>query len=660
MAGTRNAHVRGLRCLAAAVVAATVVVVVPTTAGAQRDVFSDVTQGVHKPAIDALGEMGLFEGTLCGEDMFCPGEEIKRSTMAVWLIRALEETEPPEVGTSRFADVDAGAWWKHYVERLAELEVTVGCRREPLRYCPDRSVSRAQMASFLVRAFDLEPAEPAGFTDIEGSTHEDNINALAAASITVGCRKDPLQYCPTRAVSRAQMATFLARAMGLVDLPPPTESARVLSSREVHASVSPSIPRVETASAAGTGILVEGGHVLASYDVVWPYREASVMFPDGTALENVPVVGWDASAGLAVLGPVDVTAPALRLADGEDMASGSPVFLVGYPANPEPGEGPSVVRGVLTGVDDWEPSGITMLAWESDVVGGASRGALVSSAGEVVGVSTWRFNEVGLSVATSAADDASIVQMMVAPGDSAGKRSPAGVYWFGGQATGRGLRAGTDGLEFEVALANDRDSQAFFFEGTAGTKVTLSVEGRDDAQLRVAGADGIVLDVAGGASGGVSGTVDLPSDGPYFVDVSTVSLAPEEPPSYRLSSSVRLWPYEDPDDGAPLAVGDTVGGVIDYFSDRDWYTVTLAAGQTVVVRSDAMTTDTVICIAHPSAYLETLACDDDAGPSMFGYSSNAEIHYEASRAGRYHIIVEDAVGAAGGSYFLHVDRSAAP
>ena len=73
------------------------------------------------------------------------------------------------------------------------------------------------MATFLVRAFDLEPADPAGFVDIEGSSHEANINALAAANITVGCSQDPLSYCPNRAVSRAEMATFIARALALLE-----------------------------------------------------------------------------------------------------------------------------------------------------------------------------------------------------------------------------------------------------------------------------------------------------------------------------------------------------------------------------------------------------------------------------------------------------------
>ena len=70
-----------------------------------------------------------------------------------------------------------------------------------------------------MRAFDLEPAGPAGFVDTEGSTHEANIDALAAAGITAGCKTDPLQFCTSDPVKRSQMATFLARALGLLETP---------------------------------------------------------------------------------------------------------------------------------------------------------------------------------------------------------------------------------------------------------------------------------------------------------------------------------------------------------------------------------------------------------------------------------------------------------
>ena len=118
--------------------------------------FSDVDDGsVHGSAVGVLAALGVFDGTECGGGLFCPDEPILRWQMAVWLVRVLEEAKPESVGSSRFADVDAGAWWASYVERFAELDVTRGCAVGPLRYCPDRSVTRGQMAAFLVRAFSL-------------------------------------------------------------------------------------------------------------------------------------------------------------------------------------------------------------------------------------------------------------------------------------------------------------------------------------------------------------------------------------------------------------------------------------------------------------------------------------------------------------------------
>lgn len=185
----------------------------PASTGAAGG-FADVDEGDwHEPAISALAEMGLFEDTLC-EDGFCPGDPMERWVMAVWLVRALGG-EVTTIGTSQFADVDAASWWSPYAEELADREITAGCKLNPLRYCPDDTVTRGQMASFLVRAFDLEPAQSsAGFTDVDvGSTHGADIDALFAAGVTAGCADDPLRYCPGQSVKRGEMATFLHRAL---------------------------------------------------------------------------------------------------------------------------------------------------------------------------------------------------------------------------------------------------------------------------------------------------------------------------------------------------------------------------------------------------------------------------------------------------------------
>ncbi len=177
------------------------------------DYFDDDDGGVHEPSINRLAAAGVLDGTECGERRICPRAPVRRWEMAVWVVRVLGEVSS-DAG-SRFADMDADSWWASYVERLAELEVTKGCGTDPLRYCPQDPVTRSQMASFLVRAFDLDAAAPAGFADTAGNTHEPDIDALAAVEITVGCDTDPLRYCPNDPVTKGQMASFLVRALDL-------------------------------------------------------------------------------------------------------------------------------------------------------------------------------------------------------------------------------------------------------------------------------------------------------------------------------------------------------------------------------------------------------------------------------------------------------------
>ena len=182
--------------------------------------FTDDDGGFAEPALDALAQLGVLEGTECGQALICPDDPIPRWMMAVWLVRMVDGADPDRGDPVGFVDVDPETWWAPFVDRLFELGITTACATEPMRFCGDRSVTRAQMAVFLVRAFDLRGAlGDVGFSDISGSYAHDHINALATAGITTGCGTDPLRYCPTREVTRGQMAVFLARTVGLVELP---------------------------------------------------------------------------------------------------------------------------------------------------------------------------------------------------------------------------------------------------------------------------------------------------------------------------------------------------------------------------------------------------------------------------------------------------------
>jgi len=102
------------------------------------------------------------------------------------------------------------------IEAIADEGITRGCN-PPVNdlFCPSATVTREQMASFLVRALDL-PAGVASFTDTGDSIHKADIDSLAAEGITLGCNP-PVNdlFCPRDKVTREQMASFLSRALKL-------------------------------------------------------------------------------------------------------------------------------------------------------------------------------------------------------------------------------------------------------------------------------------------------------------------------------------------------------------------------------------------------------------------------------------------------------------
>jgi hypothetical protein len=141
-------------------------------------------------------------------------------------------TRTLNVNNATFADVPFGAFaWKQ-IERVVRVGITAGCGAGPPKiYCPLDSVTRGQMAVFLVKAKGLSPVTsgPATFSDVP-TTHQfwGYIERLYGTGITSGCFVHPItgekRYCPDDPVTRGQMAAFIVKAMGQTPLFPPTPS----------------------------------------------------------------------------------------------------------------------------------------------------------------------------------------------------------------------------------------------------------------------------------------------------------------------------------------------------------------------------------------------------------------------------------------------------
>jgi uncharacterized repeat protein (TIGR03803 family) len=121
-----------------------------------------------------------------------------------------------------FLDVPEADTFHDFVEAIVRAGITAGCGGG--NYCRNASVTRAQMAVFLLKAkhgqFYLPPDCSGVFDDVVcPSQFADWIEQLVAESITVGCGGN--NYCPASPVTRAQMAVFLLKAkFGSSHVPP--------------------------------------------------------------------------------------------------------------------------------------------------------------------------------------------------------------------------------------------------------------------------------------------------------------------------------------------------------------------------------------------------------------------------------------------------------
>ncbi len=139
-------------------------------------------------------------------DHFCPDDPVPRAQMASFLARAFDL---PPATTEHFVDARPSGHGTD-IHRLAAAGITLGCGGD--FFCSYDLVDRGQMATFLARTLRLPPTTVDHFVDDDGSPHEAAINAMATFGLVFGCAKD--RFCPDRPVTRGEMAALLRRSLG--------------------------------------------------------------------------------------------------------------------------------------------------------------------------------------------------------------------------------------------------------------------------------------------------------------------------------------------------------------------------------------------------------------------------------------------------------------
>lgn len=295
--------------------------------------FTDVAGSQFELEINCLAGYGITTGVT--STSYAPGQQVLRGQMAQFIARLATEhaglqLDTRDVGFTDVAGLSKGA--RDAINGLANAGIVNGTT--PTTYGPAGQVQRGQMASFLARLQEKVGAPfregQDFFTDDDGSTHEANINRIAAAGVVNGTGDGA--YSPGSTVTRQQMSAFLMR---YVADRVQTGEVRTIYAAAQSARTSLGAETVITSSASGkvpvrldqpatfnvpffsdrpSSVKVTGGGRFAGFALV----------ADGTDPNRVAIVGGRVANGLPAdhsLG--DSSTLALSLTDALDFTAAS-------------------------------------------------------------------------------------------------------------------------------------------------------------------------------------------------------------------------------------------------------------------------------------------------------------------------------------------------
>jgi hypothetical protein len=178
--------------------------------------FDDVPS--TSPNFDFVNVMrlwGITSGCSATPALYCPDQELTRESLAVFIIRAMYGNNFTYPTTPYFTDVPNTSPSFSYIQKFRELGLTNGCTATT--YCPGDTATRQQAATFIIRAKlkslqgeNFTYPTTAYFTDVPSSDPNFSyIQKFRELGYTNGCTTT--SYCPTKSVTREQMAAFIVR-----------------------------------------------------------------------------------------------------------------------------------------------------------------------------------------------------------------------------------------------------------------------------------------------------------------------------------------------------------------------------------------------------------------------------------------------------------------
>lgn len=167
-----------------------------------RDVPADA---YYYEAVQWAVETGVTGGV--GDDLFAPDAACTRAQIVTFLWRAAGSPEPQS--KADFTDVPANAYYAKAVAWALENGITKGT--SATTFSPDDPCTRAQAVTFLARALSAKAEGTADFLDVTETAYYAKAVAWASEnSVTSGVGGK--RFAPDQTCTRAQIVTFLYRA----------------------------------------------------------------------------------------------------------------------------------------------------------------------------------------------------------------------------------------------------------------------------------------------------------------------------------------------------------------------------------------------------------------------------------------------------------------
>jgi S1-C subfamily serine protease len=434
-----------------------------------------------------------------------------------------------------------------------------------------------------------------------------------------------------------------------------------------------SVAYVKTEAGSGTGVAVEVAgklYVLTNEHVVDPFDAVDVTIAK-RSFDDLPVVGVDAGADIAVLGPLtgaDLPAP-LAITDGTDLERGDEVFLVGFPgeANADNLE-VTIASGIVSRLREAAEFHQSYIQTDASIGGGQSGGPLFDGTAKLVGISGLSFaDEFALAltgrdareamerIVKGEGDDYLAVPSHVRPGQ--GATSGALNHFDANDGQVLFLPAAPEDRTWHLTV-DMKNRPVVSVTNLAGdeplavSRNMTTVQGelvRQLARARGGKPEGLVDPSAAGLDPKLApreaapGKFQIPVKADESALVFVAAPLTDSPVEVRWQSDLPLFPASRPVTEEKIAVGGQVNRVLSGLDTSVDVLVDLAKGQKVELHARAPQGDPGFQVYGPGRKLDHLTVADPEGAGIETYDDtedgiyglDAKTTMEADKAGTY-------------------------